>query len=162
MTAAATIQTRATKRADDVACDLLALVLKLLSCDRPPAADCRSAPMLKAYYDVAPEIVERQLQFRRTRNMARDSSYNSLASLDVVMDFIERRIEVDLEPNKPRHGTISSFEENCHQVTFDDRTDLWFHLDIDNLTASGYVQQMDRNEDGTFCMKGPRLKSRLI
>ena len=114
--------------------------------------------MLKCFYDAPPEIVEKQLIFRRQRKMARDASYNSLATLGVVMDFLERRIEVQLGARGLACGTISSFDENYHLVAFDDGTQRWFSLDHKN----GKAQQMLRDADGTFSMVGPTLASRLV
>ena len=137
-----------------------ALVLRLLSCDRPPA-DEGGAPKLTCYYDASPEIVERQLEFRRKRKMDRDNSYTSLASLGVVIDFLRRRIEIQMD-HAPRQGTIDDFEENYHHVTFDDGMQLWFSFDLDGLTNSGHAQQMRRDDDGAFSMVGHRAPSRLI
>ena len=146
--------------ADDGVCALLELVLRLLGCNRAVSSEGGSVP-LKCFYDLPPEIVERQLEFRRTRKMARDSSHNSLAALGIVMDFLGRRIEVDFDRTQHR-GTISSFEEDMHLVSFDDETQRWFHLDFDPLTDSGHVQPMLRDEDGAFGSQGCRLKSRLV
>ena len=100
---------------------LLALVLRLLGCDRPPASNGGAAP-LKCYYDVEPELVTRQQEFRRMRKSARDSSYNSLSSLDTVVDYLQRRIEVKFGLLGHR-GTVDSFEEAYHHIAFDDGTE---------------------------------------
>jgi hypothetical protein len=148
------------QKADDGGCAVLALTLRLLGCDRSVAADA-GAPQLNVYYDVAPDILKRQQEFRKTRKIARDASHNSLMKLGLVMDWIERRIEVKIE-HAFRRGTIDGFEENYHHVSFTDGSARWFHLTIDGLTDSGHVQQMLRDDDGTFSGVGPRLESRLV
>ena len=52
----------------------------------------QGAPPLKCYYDVSAELVERQREFRRLRKTSRDTSHASLASLGVVVDFLQRRM----------------------------------------------------------------------
>ena len=87
---------------DDGAFALLAIILRALGCDRPPASasDALNARRINApnpkyiLYDAAPDIVEKQLSFRQKRKMDRAASFTSLASLGVVVDFLQRRIEV--------------------------------------------------------------------
>ena len=138
---------------------LLAFVLRLLKCDQ--TSDAGGAPKLTCYYDAAPDIVERQLEFRRRRKMDRDSSFNSLASLGAVIDYIGRRIEVKLD-HTFLSGKIEQFDETYHLVAFDNGTKLWFSLTLDGLTDSGHAQQVLRDEDGGFSTIGPNLQSRLI
>ena len=98
---------------------------------------------------------------RYQRKLERDASYQSLSELDVVLDFLSRRIEVKLD-NKLQRGTIDSFDEDCHRISFDAGAQCWFALDIDNLTESGYAQQMKRENDGSFSEVGERLPGRLV
>lgn len=94
--------------------------------------------------------------------MERDASHASLSELDVVMDFLQRRIEVRLDDHKLLRGTVDSFDEDCHRIAFDDGRQLWFSLDISSLTESGYAQQMLRNDDGMFSPMGTRIAVRLV
>ena len=151
---------------DDGAFALLAIILRALGCDRPPASasDALNARRFNApnpkyiLYDAAPDIVEKQLSFRQKRKMDRAASFTSLASLGVVVDFLQRRIEVQFG-GKLHRGTISAFEETYHDVAFDDGSRCWFSL-VDH--ESGHVQQMFRSdEDGAFS-EGPKLACRLV
>ena len=133
----------------------LAFTLKFCGCDNSPPRE-GAAPLL-VNYDCEPELVERQREFRKMRKNARDASYNSLASLDTVVDFLERRIEVKFG-RTPHRGTVNGFEDSYHHVAFDQGPHFWFSLDLD----SGRAQQVNRDADGEFNEVGPQREMRLI
>ena len=95
--------------------------------------------------------------------MTRDASNTSLASLGVVVDFLQRRVEVKFNFSLfPSRGTVDKFEEVYHHITFDDGMQRWFKLDFDSPLNRGQAQQMLRDEDGTFSEDGPRRAAWLI
>ena len=145
---------------------LLEGVLRLLGCDRPPADQgVKTAPVqpIKVYMDLDQHLVQRQREFRRLRKTSRDTSHKSLQNLGVVIDFLQRRIDVKFEFSLwPRRGTIDSFEEVYHHVTFDDGTMHWFKLELNASLDKGHAQQMLRDEDGTFSEGGSRRVIWLI
>ena len=139
------------------ALSILALILRFFGCDRPPASD-GGTPACLVYYDCEPQLVERQREFRRLRKTERDRSNASLASLDTVVDFLQRRIEFKFGHSSHR-GTVDNFDEAYHHVAFDDGTQYWFGL---NNQDSGHAQQMLPDDDGAFSTNGPSREFRLI
>ena len=97
---------------------LLRFTLFLCGCDAPPAQTPSktrpaAAKPITVYYDLAEDLVRKQLEFRRLRKSVRDASTTSLSSLGTVSE--DGGDILLLNSNSNHAGTTSS----SHQIVQD-------------------------------------------